>query len=330
MENKTGEISEQITQKGMSRREFIKLCGIVAAVLGLPASAVNTISNALAAATRLPAIWLEFQDCTGDSESFLRAYQRSDPLQPSKTDPGITSLILDVLSVDYHETLMAPAGFMAEKSRQDTIQSYAGKYVCVVEGSIPAGNNGVYCTIGGRTALSILQDVTSHAMATIALGSCATDGGLAGANPNPTGAVGVKDAIPGIQNLINLPGCPANVVNLVATIVYFLTYNQWPSTDNLGRLAFAYGEVVHDQCPREDFYEEGNYVLEWGDERHRQGWCLFKMGCRGPRTGSNCPTVKWNEGTCWPVAAGHGCIGCTEPHFWDTMTPFYIPLPGGD
>ncbi len=326
MDNSPSTISEQPAQRRLSRRAFLKLCGAVAATLALPASAAKTIYRALATAPRLPVVWLEFQDCTGDSESFLRAYQRADPLQPAVTDPTLTDLLLDVISLDYHETIMAPSGLMAEKSRLDTLQNYPGEYLCIVEGSIPAAENGIYCCIGGRTALSIAQEVIGNAKATIALGTCAWEGGLANAAPNPTGAVGVAGAVPGVQNLLVLPGCPANVVNLTASIVYFLTFNQWPAQDASKRPSFAYGRRVHSECPREDHYEDDEYVLAWGDEGHRQGWCLYKMGCRGPLTRSNCPSVKWCNGTDWSIGAGHGCVGCTDAHFWDTMTPFYVPL----
>jgi hydrogenase small subunit len=158
------------------------------------------------------------------------------------------------------------------------------------------------------------------------MGSCAVDGGLASALPNPTQATGVDTIIPNLSNLVNLPGCPANVVNLVATIVHLITFDHLPEVDASHRPFFAYGEQIHEECPREDYYEEGKFVLEWGDEGHKNGWCLYKMGCRGPRTHANCRFVKWNDGTSWTIESGHGCIGCTEPHFWDSMVPFYQPL----
>jgi hydrogenase small subunit len=238
--------------------------------------------------------------------------------------------VLDLLSIDYHETLMVPAGQMTERSLNDTMSAFPGQYLCVVEGSIPTQAAGIHCMIRGRTALSIAQEVCGNALATIALGTCAWDGGLAAAYPNPTGAVGVRDAVPGLQTLLNLPGCPANVANLTATIVHFLTFNEWPATDSAGRPNFAYHEEIHDECPRKEHYEERRFVTEWGDEGHRQGWCLFQMGCKGPETHHNCPSVKWNDGTCWPVGAGHGCVGCAESRFWDRMSPFYVPLPDDD
>jgi len=305
----------RLAEQGISRRRFLQFCGVMTATLALPARYVGRVATALLTSPRPPVIWLEFQDCTGDSESFLRANQ-----------PGVDELLLETLSLDYHETLMVPAGEASEASLLNTMANYPGQYICIVEGSIPTAAGGIHCMIRGRTALSIAQEVCSQALATLALGSCAWDGGLAAALPNPTGAVGVRDAVPGLSTLINLPGCPANVHNVAATITHFLTFGSWPETDGQGRPHFAYGEDIHDECPRHDHYEHDRFVLEWGDQGHRAGWCLFQMGCRGPETHHNCPQVKWNGGTCWPIEAGHGCVGCAEEGFWDRMTPFYVPL----
>jgi hydrogenase small subunit len=185
----------------------------------------------------------------------------------------------------------------------------------------------VYCTIGGRTALSIAQRVCSNALATIAVGACAWDGGLPAASPNPTGAVGVRQAVPGLKNLINLPGCPMNVINLTAIIVHYLTFKQLPATNEQGLPFFAYGQLIHNNCERRGHFDSGRFVERWGDEGHRLGWCLYKMGCKGPQTYSNCPVVGWNGTSYWPIGAGHGCVGCMSPRFWDTMSPFYERLP---
>jgi hydrogenase small subunit len=303
---------QQVQQRGISRRQFMKFCGLMAATLAVDRSHMGRIAGALAAAPRPPVLWMEFQDCTGDTESFLRNRQ-----------PSLDDLLFDTVSLDYHETLMAPAGAGTHASLHDTIRDYRGEYIAIIEGAIPTANGGAYCTIRGRTALSILKEVVADAKLVIAAGSCAVDGGLAAAAPNPTGATGVRGAVPGLQNLINLPGCPMNTVNLSATLVHYLTYQTLPALDRTRRPIFAYGEEIHDHCEREDYEDRDMYVLAWGDEGHRKGWCLKKMGCRGPETYSNCHEVKWNEGTCWPIGAGHGCIGCTESHFWDRMTPFY-------
>jgi len=312
---------------GLHRRDFLKMCGMLAAALALPEAFGINIANALAATTsRMPVVWLEFQDCTGDTESFIKIAQRPDPLRSGVTDPAIIDLLLDYISVEYHETLMAPAGAQTETSLNDVLQKYSGQFVAVVEGAIPTANNGIYCTIRGRTALSIAQEVLPKARAVIAVGSCAYDGGLPAAFPNPTGAKGVKQAIPGLSAYAALPGCPANAVNIAATFVHLITLNDLPPRDSSGRPYFAYSEDIHDECERHDFYERGQFVRAWGDEGHRQGWCLFQMGCKGPETKHNCPTVLWNDGACWPIRAGHGCVGCASPHFWDAH-PVYQVLP---
>lgn len=314
-DEKFGELFNALAKRGVSRRDFVKFCTSMAALLSLPAAYGAKIAEALEKAQKPPVVWLEFQACTGDTESLLRA-----------SKPTVGELVLDIISYDYHETVMAPAGEQAEKSLMDTVKNHKGKYICIIEGSIPTADGGIYCCIGGRSALDIAKEVCGNAAATIAVGNCAWDGGWPGAKPNPTGAVGVKDAVPGIT-LINLPGCPMNVENLTAVIVHYLTFGSLPKTDGMGRPLFAYGKRIHDNCERRAHFDAGQFVRSWGDEGHRQGWCLYEMGCKGPETFHNCPSMKWNEGTSWPVQSGHGCIGCASPHFWDAMTPFYRRLP---
>ncbi|HDO35035.1 MAG TPA: [Ni/Fe] hydrogenase small subunit, partial [Nitrospirae bacterium] len=221
---------------------------------------------------------------------------------------------------------MAAAGHQAEKSLDDVLKKDKGKYIAVIEGSIPMKDGGVYCCIGGKSAISIVKEVCTNAMATIAAGTCASYGGLPAAAPNPTGAVGVQEAVPGIS-VLNLPACPLNVENLTATIVHFLTFGSLPELDKHGRPLFAYGKRIHDNCERRAHFDAGQFVRVWGDEGHRKGWCLYELGCKGPETFQNCPRIRWNEGVNWPIGAGHGCVGCSEPGFWDKMTPFYRRLP---
>jgi hydrogenase small subunit len=182
----------------------------------------------------------------------------------------------------------------------------------------------VYCTIGGRTALDIAQEVCPNAAATIAVGACAWDGGLV--TQGPTGAVGVQAAVPD-ANVVNLGGCPHNAANTVAVLVHYLTFGEMPELDGDGRPLFAYGDLIHDQCERRAYFDAGLFAERWGDEGHRKGYCLYKMGCKGPSATYNCPNVRWNEGTSWPVQAGHGCIGCASPSFWSNLSPFYQRVP---
>lgn len=304
-----------IEDSGVSRRDFLKYCSAISATLALSPAFAPKIAEAVEADKRPPVIWLEFQDCAGDSEALLRAGR-----------PTVAELILDHLSVDYHETIMAAAGHQAEAARDDTLKDYKGKYICVVEGSIPINENGIYCTIAGKTALDILNEIGGNAALIIAVGTCATYGGIPAAYPNPTGAKGVYELIKNVP-IINLPGCPHNVDNLTATIVHYLLFGAPPALDSLLRPKFAYGKRIHDNCERRAHFDAGQYVERWGDDGHRLGWCLYKMGCKGPETFHNCPTVRYNDGVSWPVMAGHGCVGCSEPAFWDTMMPIYKRLP---
>jgi hydrogenase small subunit len=314
-EDREGWPGSRWQERGVSRRAFLRFCAAMTATLALPERYLMRVAHALETVRRPPLVWLEFQDCAGCTESFLRASR-----------PSVGDIALDILSVNYHETIMAPSGKAAEKSLRDTIDQENGKYLVVVEGSIPTKEGGVYCTIGGRTALDIAREVCGRAAATVTVGACAFYGGWPSARPNPTGAVGVGQAVPGIT-LINLPGCPPNAVNITATVVHYLTFGALPATDQQGRPLFAYGERIHDRCERRAHFDSGEFVEEWGDEGHRRGWCLYKMGCKGPETYHNCPTVRWNDGTSWPVGSGHGCVGCAEQYFWDTMSPFYRRLP---
>ena len=301
---------------GVSRRTFLKGCAAVCAAMGLSQETAKKMAEAATSKHRPPVVWLHFQECTGCTETLLRA-----------SHPDVARLILDLISVDYHETLLAAAGTQAEEILHETVSENTGKFICVVEGAIPTRDNGIYCKTGGKTALEIINEVAPKAVAVIAMGTCAAFGGIQAASPNPTGAKGVRDII-GSTPIINCPGCPPNPVAFLGTVLHYLTFQRLPSTDRLGRPLFAYGRKIHDHCERRPHFDEGRFVEEFGDCGHRDGYCLYKVGCKGPETYSNCPSVRFNDVGVWPVSVGHGCVGCTEPDFWDTMTLFYERLPG--
>jgi hydrogenase small subunit len=183
------------------RRDFLKFCGTMAMLLGLTESYIPRIAEALETTMRERrpcVVWREFQDCAGNTESFLRA-----------NSPSVAQAVLDSISLDYHETLMAAAGHQAEEAMMKAIEESKGKVIVVVEGSIPTGENGAYCTIAGKSAIQIIRELEPYALVYVAVGTCATFGGLPKAHPNPTGAVAVEDIIRS-KPVINLPGCPAN------------------------------------------------------------------------------------------------------------------------
>lgn len=286
---------------GMSRRSFLKFCTAMASTMGLPAGAGAAIAQAVASKKRPSVIWLHFQECTGCTESLLRAEH-----------PTLEKLILDVISLDYHETLLAAAGHQAEAARRAAMKENKGKYVLVVEGAIPTKDNGIYCKIGGQTAIDMLKECAADAAAVIAIGSCASWGGMPSTGPNPTGASSAADILGKV--IANIPGCPPNPYNFLSTVVHFLTFGKLPDVDNLGRPKFAYSRLVHENCERRAHFDAGRFALEFGDEGHRKGYCLYKLGCKGPETYANCPTVLFGDVGCasWPVGTGHPCIGCTE------------------
>jgi hydrogenase small subunit len=316
MGSERNRLVDELERRGVSRRDFLAFCSVTASVLALPRSAGARLAEAIESSEKPTLVWLEFQDCAGNSESFLRSAR-----------PTTADILLDTISLDYHETIMAAAGHQAEQALAQVVESKKGAYIAVVEGSIPTGAGGAYCTIGGRAATDIAREVCGSAAATIAIGTCAAFGGIPAAAPNPTSALSVADAVPGVPNLINMPACPANGANLAALIVYYLTFQRWPPLDRYRRPLFAYGKSIHDNCERRGHYDAGQYVEEWGDHGHRKGYCLYKVGCKGPVTFQNCPEIGWNEGTNWPIGCGHPCIGCSEPDFWDKMTPFYAHIP---
>jgi hydrogenase small subunit len=286
---------------GMSRRSFMQFCATLATTLGLPVGAEAAVQQAIEKSRRPSVIWLHFQECTGCTESMLRAEH-----------PTLEKLILDVISLDYHETLFAASGHQIEAARKQAMADNKGKYLLVVEGAIPTRDGGIYCKVGNQTAIDLTRECAADAAAVIAIGSCASWGGMPATDPNPTGAVGVHKIID--KPVVNIPGCPPNPYNFLATVVHFLTFGTLPALDAQNRPLFAYSRLVHENCERRAHFDAGRFALEFGDEGHRKGHCLYKLGCKGPETYANCPTVLFGDagaGT-WPVGCGHPCIGCSE------------------
>jgi len=309
-------LGEHLEREGVSRREFLEFCGKVAVMLGLGQTMIPRVAEALQAVRRPSVVWLQLQECTGCVESVLRS-----------GDPTIGDMVLDLISLDYNHTLMAAAGSAAESALQNAMQENFGQYILMVTGSVPLADDGIYLTIGGRTGREILEEAAEGAAAIFAVGACAHFGSVQAARPNPTGAVGVSQIVRD-KPIVTLAGCPPIADVVTATIVHYLTFGRLPDTDREGRPLFAYGARIHDQCQRRAHFDAGQFVHAFDDEGARQGWCLYEVGCKGPATFSPCPIFQWNDHTDWPIGAGHPCIGCTEPFFWDTMTPFYGRLPG--
>jgi quinone-reactive Ni/Fe-hydrogenase small subunit len=310
------DLMEVVESEGVNRRDFMKWASATTATLMLPPMFTPLVAEATELMNRVPVIWIELQDCAGNSEALLRS-----------SAPTVDDLLFDVLSLEFHETIMAASGHQADAQLEDAIHHFKGKYLLFVEGAIPTAMNGQYGTIGasGETFQEHLMRLSKDAAAVVAVGSCATYGGIPAAAPNPTGAVGVMDLVKG-KPVINIPACPANPANMVGVVLHYVLTGQIPELDSLLRPKFAFGYRIHDNCERRAHFDAGEYVEEFGDEGAKKGYCLYKVGCKGPYTFNNCSKNKFNSHMSWPIQAGHGCIGCSEPDFWDTMGPFEEPV----
>jgi hydrogenase small subunit len=297
-------VGEALRRQGVSRRGFLKFCATTASIMALPPSMIPRIAKALETARRPSVIWLSFQECTGCTESLTRSHA-----------PTIEGLIFDAISLDYHHTLQAASGYAAEEARGQAMKENHGSYILVVDGSIPLDNPG-YSTIAGISNLDMLKEAAEGAAAIISVGSCAAFGGIPHADPNPTGAVSVQDIISD-KPVVNVPGCPPIPTVITGVLAHFLTFGALPELDDLGRPTAFYGQSIHDRCYRRPFYDKGLFAETFDDEGAKKGWCLYKLGCKGPTTYNACAVTKWNDGTSFPIESGHPCLGCSEPDFWD-------------
>ncbi len=296
---------EELRDRGYSRRDFMKFCTMMAAYLGLETSGAAQIAKTLENTPRVPVIWLHFQECTCCSESFIRS-----------SHPIVADIVLDKISLDYTETLMAASGHQAEEAMHATMEKYKGEYVLCVEGSVPMGADGVYCCIGGKSSFDILQECAEGAKAVIAWGSCASNGCVQSAKPNPTGATPIHKLIKS-KPIIKVPGCPPIGEVMAGVLVHIITFGRLPELDRVGRPKAFYSKRVHDTCYRRPFYDAGLFVETFDDENAKKGYCLYKVGCKGPSTYNACGVMRWNNGTSYPIQSGHGCFGCSEENFWD-------------
>ncbi len=309
-------IGERLREQGISRRTFLKHCTSMASLLALAPKSIPVLAQALKEAPATSIIYMPFQECMGCAESWTRAH-----------NPSIEGLLLEAVSLDYFHLLQAASGHLAEAARREAMEEYAGRYILMVDGSIPLGNP-AYSTIGGHSAEDLMVETAEKAGLVIALGTCASFGGIPEARPNPTGAVPIADLVPPDKPLIRVPGCPPIPAVINAVLAHYLAFQRPPELDADKRPRAFFGTSIHDRCYRRPFYDQGQFADTFDDQGARKGWCLWKLGCKGPTTNNACATVQWNEGTSFPIGAGHGCIGCASANFWD-HGGFYEPLATG-
>ncbi len=312
----TKQFLDAVEFRGVNRREFLKYCGATAALLGLSELYAPKIASAIEKASkRPPVVWINFASDSGCTEALIKA-----------TYPNAADLVLDVLSLDYNETIMAAAGKQAEEILATSRKE--GGYILVVEGGIPTRKG--FGMIGGQEMLDVFKEMAGPCVAILAVGSCATCGGVPAASPNPAQIIGVSQALTklGINKpLVNLDLCPVNVEFLTAVIVNYVLLGKLPELDSLGRPKMFYGQPIHQNCERRSHFDGGRFVEQFGTKEEALGYCLFKMGCKGPMTYSACPKVRYNNRVSWCVGAGGPCIGCAEPGWPDKFAGFRDRLP---
>ena len=327
MEATATEFQQMLEARGVTRRSFMKLCGAVAVAAGLSELAAPKVAQALEdsviGATKgnlYPVIWIEGASCTGCTESFA---------QVDTPDPA--TVVLEMLALNYSETLSAAAGWSMEEAKEQTINNC--EYILVYEGAILEGWNGQALRVANKPGTEHLIEAASKAQAVVALGSCAVNGGWMGANPNSSDALGVQKFLKknNISTpVINIPGCPANPEWLIAVLVDVLMVGKLPELTSENKPKQIFGEFIHDNCERRGHFENGEFVYQFGSEEEAKGYCLYPLGCRGPQTNANCGVTLWNHHRSWCVQAGSPCLGCCEAapndpgHNWvEVNTPFY-------
>ena len=312
MDKKPLSVWQEARLRGWSRRDFLKGCAALSAAYGLSAGQARALVQALDAKPRPPVLWYHFQECTCCSESFIKS-----------THPVLANILFERISLDYSLTLQAAAGEQAEAAAAETIKKYPGQYIMTVEGSVPTKDGGVYCTIAGRTALAHLREAAEKAMAVVAWGSCASNGCVQSSHPNPTGATPIHKLLPGV---VNVPGCPPIAEVMSGVVVHLLAFGRLPELDSQGRPKAFYSTRIHDSCYRRPYYDAGLFVEAFDDAGAKKGYCLYKMGCRGPQTYNSCGIIRWNGSTSYPIQTGAPCIGCSEAGYYDAG-PFVKSLP---
>jgi hydrogenase small subunit len=327
-----------LDKRGVTRRRFLEFCGALAVTLGLSEAMAPNIKQAIAETVigkaqgaLTPVVWLELASCTGCTESFAQV-----------DTPDIATVVLELISLTYSETLSAGAGFSLEQAKEETIAN--GGYIVVIEGALMEGWDGNALRIANEKGTEIVSHACANAAAVICAGSCAVDGGWQAAVPNPGGAIGIEPYLKqelaagnftytggegDLPPIINIPCCPANPEHLVAVIVDVLLVGRLPELNELHMPSLMFDQYIHDNCPRRGHFENGEFVYQFGSVEEAKGYCLYPMGCKGPQTKANCPIVRWNRRVSWCVESGAPCAGCAQAHpekagfnWVDLNTPF--------
>jgi hydrogenase small subunit len=287
----------------VTRRTLLKTAALLAAHMALGPACVSALAEGLDRIARRKerVLWLQGMSCTGCSVSLLDA-----------DGPIPLEILTEIISLVYHPNLSALQGDKTADLIQKVVAS--GDFLFVLEGAVPVGMPEA-CRLMDKPLAELLPPLLRSAKAVIGVGTCASYGGIPAAMGTPTGAVGLKqfmeqNNIPVKDRFLAIPGCPSHPLSLVGTLAYLISKG-YPKVDpDLLTPAMFFKESVHDTCPRFHLWEKRAFAEKFGDEG-----CLFKLGCLGPLSRTNCPKRQWNGGVNWCVRAGAPCVACTSPDF---------------
>lgn len=281
--------------------------------LALPSDFAPLAQRVFELTPRTKVVWLHLAECTGCSESFIRSVY-----------PNLAEILLDFMDLEYHETLMISTGWQAEANLEELLASN-DEFILAVEGGVAAFETH-FLSIGAKatSGFELLQKAASKAKAIFAIGTCSCYGGIQAASPNPTCCAGISEVLS--QKVVQVPGCPPSDINIVANLAFYALFQTLPNLDEKNRPKWAYGKCLHDMCERKVKFESGIFAEKFDDELAKRGACLFKVGCKGPYAFNNCPKTKFNDKISWSIQAGHGCIACCEPDFWDDFGFYEKPM----
>lgn len=254
-------------------------------------------------------IWIEAAGCSGNIISLLDGCA-----------PNVGYFLTDIVNLKYNNSIMKAQG---EKAQEELEQALKSEYIVIVDGAVSTKDNGIYNIVGNYKGKNItgMEEVKRTALKAkyiLTVGTCASYGGISAARPNPTGCISAAEYIKKELNreVIRIPGCPAHPDWIMGTIAHLTLFGDI-ETDEDGRPIIFYGVTIHDICPRRSFFEKRIFAKSPGDSG-----CMFKLGCRGPVTRTDCPTRKWNDYVNWPIGDNTPCIGCANKGFPDDMEPF--------
>ncbi|MDD5757949.1 MAG: hydrogenase small subunit [Desulfobulbaceae bacterium] len=295
----------------MNRREFMTMAAALGAAFG-----VTNLPEPVAAALKqidpqtIPKLlYLQGQSCSGCSISLLQA-QSPSPL----------TLITKYSQLAFHADLSATSGSQAMNLIERYIAGDAGPYILVLEGAIPEKMPSA-CVIGDKSLASLLESAAQTMAAAVAIGACACDGGIPGAEGNLTGAIGLPEFFSQRKinkSVIQIRGCSVHPDWVWQTVVHLVKIGM-PKLNEIGSPKLFFSRTIHETCPRYHDFQQEIFAAKLGDSG-----CLFQLGCLGPQTKADCSSRWWNGGQTWCINAGAPCIGCASPLFARQKNmPFY-------